>query len=82
MAQAVEYFTHLPEWQVVVCKQCRVCVWPSHIARHLRGGQHKASKKEAEVVADEISTWQGVQHHPTEFELPKNIQQPISQIPL
>lgn len=60
MAEAVEYFTHLAEWQAVVCKQCRICVWPSQVAGHLRGGQHKMNAKEAQEVADQISIWPGV----------------------
>ena len=82
MTQAADHFTHLPDWKVVICKQCRVCVWPSHVAGHLRGGQHKTSSQDAEAVADQISTWQGVEHYPSQFVLPETIQMPIPEIPL
>ena len=57
----MEYFTHLPEFQVVVCKACQYAVLPSHINAHLAAKpQHGLEKKERQRVAEKIAKIKGL----------------------
>jgi hypothetical protein len=47
---AGEYFEHLVEYALAVCKECRYGVFPSQVKSHLQR-THCVSHKEAEVVA-------------------------------
>src|SRR5277367_1651864 len=53
----MEYFTYLPDFQVIICKECQHAVLPSQIDTHFAAEpQHGLGKRErqriAEVVAD------------------------------
>ena len=50
----MEYFTHLPEFQVIVCKQCQHAVLPSFIHAHFRGKHHRLEKEERERIIDVV----------------------------
>lgn len=82
MVTAPEYFNHLIEWQVVICKQCQHAVWPEEVRGHLQGKQHRISRKEADAVADEIEQWPGIIHYRGEFNVPSRIDEPIPELPL
>jgi hypothetical protein len=52
----MEYFTHLPEFQVIVCKECQHAVLPSRIDAHFaRKPQHGLEKKERQRIANEMA---------------------------
>ena len=57
MSTAQEWFEHVAEWQVIVCKQCRCAVWPAEVAGHLRGRQHRQPVKVAKAIADQVQGW-------------------------
>ncbi|KAK4900454.1 hypothetical protein LTR49_027449, partial [Elasticomyces elasticus] len=82
MIDAAELFHHIAEWQVIVCKACRIGVWPDHVSGHLTGQQHRISRKDAIAISDEVGAWPGVAHHRSEFGLPAVVRQPIAEIPL
>ncbi|KAK1051294.1 hypothetical protein LTR74_016867 [Friedmanniomyces endolithicus] len=82
MVDAAELFHHIAEWQVVVCKACRISVWPDHVSGHLTGQQHRISRKDATAISGEVGTWPGVAHNRSEFEVPSVVRQPIAEIPL
>ena len=49
----MEYFTHLPNFQVIVCKECQYAVLPSHIDTHFAAKpQHGLGKKERQRIAN------------------------------
>ena len=78
---ASEFFDHLIEYALVVCKECRHGVLPSQIKSHLRR-VHSASCKQAESVADEVSRWGGLIQYASEVEVPSHVTQPIPQLPV
>ncbi|KAK3620762.1 hypothetical protein LTR56_020751 [Elasticomyces elasticus] len=82
MVDAAELFHHIAEWQIIVCKACRVGVWPDHVSGHLTGQQHRISREDAIAISDEVGTWPGVAHHRSEFGVPAVVRQPIAEIPL
>jgi hypothetical protein len=52
----MEYFTHLPEFQVIVCKECQYAVLPSYINTHFTAKpQHRLRKKEQQRITDRIA---------------------------
>jgi hypothetical protein len=49
----MEYFTHLPEFQVIICKECQHAVLPSYIDVHFAAKpQHGLENKERRRVAE------------------------------
>lgn len=78
----MEYFHHLPERQVIICKECQYAVWPSQVRSHLQGKQHRIPGKEAAAIQDDIKQWPGVVPFASELEIPRCIPQPIAEVPL
>ena len=57
----MEYFTHLPDFQVIICKECQHAVLPSHIDAHFAAKpQHGLGKKERQRIANEIAEIDGL----------------------
>ena len=61
----------MPQWRIVICRQCRYAIWPAHITGHLKGTQHRlphaqavAIKREVEQadVLQEQDRWQLIHH--------------------
>jgi hypothetical protein len=48
-----QYFEHVAEYSVAACRECRYAVWPDQIKGHLQA-QHKVSRKQAEIVGEQI----------------------------
>ena len=78
---ASEFFEHLVEYALAICKECRHGVLPSQVKSHLQR-VHRASYKEAESVADEVSRWGGLIQYASEVEVPSHVIQPIPQLPV
>jgi hypothetical protein len=52
----MEYFIHLPEFQVMIYKECQYAVLPSHIDAHFAAKpQHGLDRKERQRIANEIA---------------------------
>ena len=79
----MEYFTHLPDFQVIICKECQHAVLPSHINAHFAAKpQHGLGKKERERIAEEVAEINGlIGNEETlrrcEFPFPPNTSKPI-----
>jgi hypothetical protein len=57
----MEYFTNLPDFQVIVCKECQYAVLPSHIDAHFTAKpQHGLGKRERHRIATEIAEINGL----------------------
>jgi hypothetical protein len=57
----MEYFTHLPEFRVIICKECHYAVLPSHIDAHFTAKpQHGLGRKERQRIADETAEIAGL----------------------
>ena len=81
-AMATEYFYHLSEWQVVICKEYRYAVWPGQVKGHLINKQHGVSSKRAVVVSEEISEWPGVARYPSQFCTPAHVDEAVDELPV
>jgi hypothetical protein len=75
------YFEHVPEYSVAACQECRYAVWPNQIEGHLQE-QHKTSRKEAEVVGQQVRSWTSLTQYPSELEIPSGIPRPVQQLPV
>ncbi|KAF2748571.1 hypothetical protein M011DRAFT_331378 [Sporormia fimetaria CBS 119925] len=78
---ASDFFNHLVEYALVICKECRHGVLPSHVKSYLQC-VHSVSCKQAELVADEVSSWTGLIEYASEVEVPSHVTQPILQLPV
>jgi hypothetical protein len=67
---ADELFEHCERVQLPVCRQCRHCVWPEQIIRHLQGREHRLSSRDARFVRDVVQQWPNILH--IEDPLPMN----------
>ena len=78
---AGEYFEHLVEYALAVCRKCRYGVLPSQIISHLQRN-HRVKRKQAEVVAEEVSQWAGLIEYASELEVPGQAVQAIHPLPI
>ncbi|EKG08964.1 hypothetical protein MPH_14081, partial [Macrophomina phaseolina MS6] len=79
---STEYFSHAAEHRLAICKECRHAVWPDQIAAHLQGKHHRLGRKQAEKVADAVRAWPDLIQFPSELEVPVQLSQPITELPL
>jgi hypothetical protein len=82
MALASDYFYHLIEYQVAVCKTCRLAIWPVYALSHLQGNKHHLQRRVAHLVQDDLATWDNLCQAPGDFTLPKYLEQPLKELPL
>src|SRR5215211_2548663 len=80
-SMACQYFQHLAEYQVAICKECQYAVWPDQIEGHLQE-QHKIKRKDASEIGLEVRSWAGVIQYPSEFVAPSQIVAPHTQLPV
>jgi len=78
----MEYFHHLVEYQLVVCKECGYAVWPDQIEGHLTGKHHKMQRKNARSVAEEVRSWGSLVPFASELNIPEKVDRAIAQLPL
>jgi hypothetical protein len=76
-----EYFEHVAEYQIAVCKKCRHAVIPSHIRSHLRR-VHKAKLRQAEEIAEKVGDWPGVVKYASEIAVPEHAIPAIHELPV
>lgn len=56
----MEYFTHLLEFQVIICKKCQYAVLPSYIDAHFTAKLHQCKKEERQRIAEEVAEINGL----------------------
>jgi hypothetical protein len=76
-----QYFEHLAEYSIAICKECRHGVLPSHIQSHLQRA-HKIQQKQAEDIAQRVHSWSGLIEYASELHVPSKVIPPISQLPI
>ena len=77
---AGKYFKHLVEYALAICKECRHGVLPSQVKSHLQ--RHRVSRKQAELAAEDVSSWAGLIQYAGELEVPSQAIQAIHQLPV
>ncbi|KAJ4398868.1 hypothetical protein N0V91_009870 [Didymella pomorum] len=78
---AGECFEHLVEYALAVCKECGHGVLPGQVKSHVQRA-HPAKRKQAELIADEVSSWAGLVEFASELEVPSQVVEPIQQLPV
>ena len=76
------HIEHLVEHQLIVCKSCRHAIWSDQIQRHYQGFNHKWKKSAAIALTTAIQSWIGMIQYSIELTVPKQIEKPISSLPL
>ena len=56
----MDRFIHLPEFRVIICKECKYAVLPSHINTHFAGKPHKLEVEERRKIIQEVATVDGL----------------------
>ena len=57
-----ELFERSAQIPLPICRQCRHCVWPEQIVRHLQGRQHGLPPRDAQFVRDAVQQWPDMLH--------------------
>jgi hypothetical protein len=72
-----QYFEHLAEYSIAICKESRHGVLPSHIKSHLQRA-HKVKHTRAEDIAERVRSWLGTIEYTSEIQVPSPVIPPIS----
>jgi superfamily II DNA helicase RecQ len=56
----MDRFIHLPEFRVIICKECKYAVLPNHIDTHFTGKPHNLGIKERRRIANEVAEIDGL----------------------
>jgi hypothetical protein len=51
----MDRFIHLPEFRVIICKECKYAVLPSHINAHFAGKPYRLEVDERRRIAEEVA---------------------------
>jgi hypothetical protein len=78
---AYQYFEYVAEYSIAACQECRYAVWPDQIESYLQE-QHRVSRKQADIVREQIRSWAGLLQYPSELEVPGGVPQPVPQLPV
>src|SRR5438876_10815914 len=77
----MEYFTHLAQYQVIVCNKCQYAVLPSRLDSHLASAKHRVKPVERKQIKQEIATWAGLLQNEADLmrlEIPTNKPPPLA----
>ncbi|KAK5017889.1 hypothetical protein LTR39_001295, partial [Cryomyces antarcticus] len=74
-----EFFEHLVEYQLAICKRCGHAVWPEQIESHLTGKQHRIGRKKAVSTAESVQGWPELIQYPSELRVPDYVEQASNQ---
>jgi hypothetical protein len=77
MSSALDHFTCLPKYCVVLCKICQYCVWPDDARTHLIEKHSSLPEAERALICDELQAWQWVTRSHEHFEVPQAVYQPV-----
>jgi superfamily II DNA helicase RecQ len=56
----MDRFIHLPEFHVIICKECKYAVLPSHINTHFAAKPHKLGVEERRKIIQEVAIVDGL----------------------
>jgi hypothetical protein len=76
-----QYFKHLAEYSIAICKECRHDVLPSNIKSHLQRA-HKVKHTRAEDITERVCSWPGTIEYTSKIQVPSQVIPPISQLPV
>ncbi|KAH7038988.1 hypothetical protein B0J12DRAFT_553844, partial [Macrophomina phaseolina] len=78
------HFEQIPAFGLVACRKCRHAVWPDAVGAHLRGGEHRMSRRQAQAVSDKLIELWGdrLLRRPAELEVPASVEAAIPQLPI
>src|SRR3954451_5689702 len=73
-------FERLPDFPIVVCRDCRYGVWPSQIEGHLGRAHGHLLPAVRTQLGDEVRSWPDITIDPIELEIPQSRTQAIPQL--
>jgi hypothetical protein len=81
----MDRFIYLPEYRVIICKECKYAVLPSHIDAHFTQEDHKLEKDERRRIAEEVASVDGLISNEEvlrrgEFPFPPATSRPIKEL--
>ncbi|KAF1807827.1 hypothetical protein P152DRAFT_367094, partial [Eremomyces bilateralis CBS 781.70] len=77
-----DYFTRIPVFGLIVCNECKYCVWPKDVAGHLSGPHHKLKRAQSQEIASAVHRWRGLTRSYEELQVPYTVDKPINALPL
>jgi len=64
----MEYFIHLRDYNVIVCRKCRYAVLPSRLDTHLASPKHRVEARRRAEIGQEVGTWTGLLRNEADLE--------------
>ncbi len=71
------YFQIEPQWQVVICKQCKRAIWPEEVNRHLQSAAHRVPITHRNTIQQEICRRSDVIQTPKDWKIVHHVSEPI-----
>jgi hypothetical protein len=79
---AAEYFGHLPDHHLTICRTCRYVVFPDQAVTHLREKHAYIRPSERSVIVAELRAWPALYASTEDFILPTTINSPLLGLPV
>ena len=77
MAKATDYFLHIPEYKVAICRSCCYAVWFDRIPNHLKEIHSGLTTKERLSIVEDLGNWLPLALFGEDIALPQVIEKPI-----
>ena len=74
---ADELFVRIPEYSVMVCRQCQYAVRPTQVVFHLTHSPHRIPGPHARQIQAVVDAWDPVERDPSQLVFPVVISRPI-----
>jgi hypothetical protein len=62
-----QYFEHLVEYSIAVCRECKHGVLPNHIESHLQR-VHRIKHSQAHSITERVHSWPGLVAYASELQ--------------
>lgn len=79
---ADQYFGHLSDHGVAVCRTCRHAVYPDQALSHLRAKHARIPPPERATIAAELQTWPALYASTDDLILPVAVDRPLLGLPV
>ncbi|KAI7722752.1 hypothetical protein KC353_g226 [Hortaea werneckii] len=77
MIKAEDYFLHLPEYHVAVCRSCCYAVWSDRIRNHLKENHSGLSSRERGSIIEDLGGWLPLARFGDAIPLPQVVERPV-----
>jgi hypothetical protein len=77
MTKAADYFLHVLEYKVAICRNCCYAIWFDRIPNHLKEIHSGLTTKERLSIVEDLGNWLALAVFGEDVALPQVIERPI-----